>query len=189
MKEERNYAGMDLFLFGYVGEEGTRILAREGWEKLAKRLPEDFLAGIRDQKVFSLTAEELRDETGAAFVRPLGEGGLLAALWELSREVNAGFCLDLKNVPIHQETIEVCEILGLNPYQLSSGGAFLVLSEKAGELFWRYRDGSLPARMVGRISGDMDKKIYIGEHVCYLNRPGPDELLRFRRENRKGGIE
>lgn len=190
MKEKQNYAGMDLLLLGCPGGEGTKALVRGERERLAGRLPEDFLEGIEGWETPSVTEEDLKEETGAALIQPLGEGGLFAALWELSRRVDAGFCLDLKEVLLHQETVEVCEVFGLNPYRLLSGGCFLLLSEDGSRLLWQYRENSglfqrcresgFPLRMVGKMSENRDKKLYYGERVGYLNRPEPDEWVRFQ---------
>lgn len=182
MNNRKNYAGMDLLLSGYIGSEGTRILARKEKSRLAERLPEDFLAEIENWQEPSAMAEEWKEEPGMALIRPLGAGGLFAALWELAEETGSGFCLDLKRLLLRQETVEVCEVLGLNPYRLPSGGCFLILSENGGDLLWRYRKRGLPLTMAGKMSADRDKKLCLGEHVGYLNRPKPAGKTAFMRE-------
>ena len=67
-------------------------------------------------------AEELRGQFPGSFVREAGEGGIFAALWNMAEACNAGFTVDMKKLPILQETIEVCEALELNPYEIASGG-------------------------------------------------------------------
>lgn len=199
MREENHYAGMDILLFGRIGEEGTKALVREEREKLSERLPEDFLAGIESWETPSVTVDSLRKETEAALVWPIGEGGLFSALWAMSCGADAGFCLDLKEVLLNQETIEVCEIFGLNPYRLLSGGCFLILSEDGSGLLWRYRgddsglfrqcrENGFPLRLVGKMSKDRDKKLYYGERIRYLNRPEADELSRIRGERPTAGF-
>ena len=37
-----------------------------------------------------------------------------------------GLEIDLKKIPIRQETIEICEFFDLNPYKLLSGGSLLL---------------------------------------------------------------
>lgn len=186
MKEKQNYAGLDILLLGYIGEEGTRALAREGRKRLAERLPEDFLAEMEGWEPSFVTEESLMEETGAALICPLGEGGLFSALWEVAERAETGFCLDLKEVPLRQETVEVCEIFEKNPYQMISGGCFLILSENGSRLLWQYRkaddglfcrcrENGVPLRMAGKMSKGRDKKLYYGERVSYLNRPRPEE--------------
>ena len=42
------------------------------------------------------------------------------------RQPMVGLSIDLKNIPIKQHTIEVCEYFNLNPYMLRSGGTLLL---------------------------------------------------------------
>ena len=51
------------------------------------------------------------------------EGGIYGALWELAEASGVGLEIDLKAIPIRQETVEVCEQFHLNPYQLISSGS------------------------------------------------------------------
>lgn len=57
-------------------------------------------------------------------VKHIGEGGILAALWEVAQETKLGLETDMKTFSVLQETVEVCECYRLNPYQLSSIGSF-----------------------------------------------------------------
>ena len=40
-----------------------------------------------------------------------------------------GLDIDLKKIPIRQETVEVCEALGLNPYILMSSGSMMIAAD------------------------------------------------------------
>ena len=51
-------------------------------------------------------------------MRQVGEGGIFAALYRLAKEADTGLVVDLKAMPVRQETIEICEYYKLNPYQL-----------------------------------------------------------------------
>ena len=37
------------------------------------------------------------------------EGGIFGALWEMAEASGVGLEIDLKKIPIRQETVEVCE--------------------------------------------------------------------------------
>ena len=67
-------------------------------------------------------------------IRQITEGGILAGLWELSKETDMGLDLDMKKMSVLQETIEVCEHFRMNPYQLASAGSFLMLTEDGRKL-------------------------------------------------------
>lgn len=48
------------------------------------------------------------------------EGGILAALWNISGAYEQGISFSLLKIPVSQEIIEVCELFDLNPYRLRS---------------------------------------------------------------------
>ena len=180
MKEEKvRYAGMDLIMFGTVAAEGTIAIAKEGREILLRALPEDYLDEI-DEWTQEAKPDCNWEELGAKRVWPIGEGGLFAALWQMALDAGCGFRMDLKQLPMRQETIEVCEVFDLNPYQLASAGSYLVAAENGNDVMWLCRKKGIQATLIGKLSKDQDKAIYNEENIRFLDRPKPDELLRFR---------
>ena len=181
MQEEKiRYADMDLLLFGTVGAQGAVEIAKEGRKTLAETLPEDFLDEIEEWQ-WEARPDCAWEELGIRKVWPVGEGGLFAALWYMAKETKTGFRLDLRAVPSRQETIEVCEVFDLNPYQLMSGGTYLAAAENGNEVLWRCRQRQIPAALIGKLSRDQDKAIYQEDSIRYLDRPKEDELLGFRK--------
>ena len=180
MKEEKiRYAGMDVVMFGTVGAEGAAAIAREGRSVLERTLPEDMLDEMLDWQ-WEAKPDCTWDELGAKRVWPIGEGGLFAALWQMSLDTGTGFQIDLKQLPMRQETIEVCEVFDLNPYQLASAGSYLVAAANGNDMLWLCRQKGLRATLIGKLSGDHDKAIYNEDNIRFLDRPKPDEWLRFR---------
>ena len=109
-------------------------------EELEKRFPPGFLrqAGEMEAGLFAGREAALAWERGASYVQAVGEGGVKAALWEMAKVLECGVDVNLKALPIRQETVEICEYLGVNPYQLSSTGSLLITAPEgealAGEL-------------------------------------------------------
>lgn len=54
------------------------------------------------------------------------EGGILSGLWKMAEASGVGLDVDLRRIPIRQETIEVCERLDVDPYKLESEGTVLL---------------------------------------------------------------
>lgn len=52
----------------------------------------------------------------------ISEGGIFGALWEMADGAGIGLDVALKRIPIQQETVEICEFFGVNPYQMLSTG-------------------------------------------------------------------
>ena len=100
-------------------EEGVRIPLPAALERHRAHLPE---------------ALRIAEEHGCLFCREVGREGVLRSLWKMGEELELGMEVHIKKIPIRQETIEICEHLDLNPYQLYGQGAILAaVPEKGGE--------------------------------------------------------
>ena len=147
---------------------------------MRERFTPSFIRQIKayDDEIAGFRKIAAAEEAGISFIRQITEGGILAALWRLSQETGLGMELDMKKFAVRQETIEVCEYFRLNPYQLTSGGSFLMLAEHGGaaaEALWRK---GIAAAVIGRLDGGNDKVIRNGEDMRYIDRPAPDELMK-----------
>ena len=87
--------------------------------------------------------------------------------------------MNMKAFSILQETVEVCEYFRLNPYQLSSVGSFLMVSEDAEGLAEQILAAGGKANVIGSLTDSHDKLIHNGEEIRYLDRPAPDELWKI----------
>mgnify|MGYP002229688185 FL=1 len=78
------------------------------------------------------------------------EGGIFGALWELAQGADVGLDVDLKKIPIRQETVEVCEQFGLNPYLLMSSGAMLIGTKQGEILVRKLGEAGIPGTVIGQ---------------------------------------
>lgn len=111
---------MDLVLTKWIALKGTSVLASCRAEELSSRFPSVM---IRDAAGFTcyLSTEreyQISGGYGAAAIYPLGKGGVLGGLWNMLEQINAGMEIDLRKIPIRQETVEICEFFDLNPYYI-----------------------------------------------------------------------
>ena len=90
-----------------------------------------------------------------------------------------GLDLDMKQIPVLQETIEVCECYRLNPYLLTSAGSFLMAASDGRGLADALHKEGIAASVIGRFTSGNDKVIHNGEDVRCLDRPAPDEIYRL----------
>lgn len=56
------------------------------------------------------------------------------ALWNLSGAYQKGFEIDLHQIPVRQETIEVCEFYDLSPYDLLCGNCMVFVADNGAHL-------------------------------------------------------
>lgn len=119
---------------------------------------------------------------GAAAMHDLSQGGIFNALWEMADQAGVGLEVDLKKIPVRQETIEICEYFDINPYYLYSAGALLVGTAHGEALVSYLAARGIPASVIGRVTEGNDRVIRNGSEQRYLDRPKPDEWYRIEME-------
>lgn len=176
------HPGMDVVMSKWIGLQGTAKIAKEQKEALLKRLPARFVAEAATYDKYMSIVPEARVALceGAAALHDVSGGGIFRALWELAERAETGIRIDLKKIPVKQETIEVCEVFGLNPYELLSGGALLMVAEDGEVLVEKLAAEGISAAVIGRLTDDNDRVIVThgeeGDELRYLDRPRTDEI-------------
>ncbi len=170
--------GQDIVISKWIGLEGTSLLAKNNREKLLDRYPAylvDEAAGF-DRYLSIIPEAATAMKSGVCAMHDASEGGIFAALWELAEGAGVGLTIDLKKLPIRQETVEVCEHLGINPYELKSGGCLVMTSEDGLGLVSALTAAQIPAVVVGKITDSNDRIIINEDEVRYMDRPKQDEI-------------
>lgn len=108
------------------------------------------------------------------------EGGIFGALWEMASGAGVGLEVDLKKIPIRQETVEICEYFGVNPYQVMSSGSMLIAVDDGYELVRKLEQAGIHSAVVGRTVRGNDRILRNGEDVRYLDKPQQDELYKIK---------
>ena len=181
-------SGTELLMCGYAGLEGTLRILSESRADLSTRFTDTFLdeaERLEDELVTPEQVLRVFAADGNAAVRQIGSGGILAALWELCEQKEAGFEIDMHRIALKQETVEICEFYRLNPYQMTSVGSFLILTEHADEVLAALEKAGARAVRLGTAGKQNARVIRNGEETRYLDRPAPDELLRWQTERRE----
>lgn len=107
------------------------------------------------------------------------EGGIFGALWELAEGAGTGLDVDLKRIPIRQESVEVCEQFGINPYLLMSSGSMLIAADNGPALVRALEKEGIHGAVIGRATCGNDRILRNGEEIRYLDRPQSDELYKI----------
>ncbi len=180
--QEGNSGCRELLVIGRVGMEGTALLARARRQELEQRFPARFLeqAAALDEGLLLTQAAEAMERLGinASCCVPVLTDGIYAALWNLADECRCGFDVELTQIPLLQETIELTDYYGINPYQLRSAGAMLAVVKDAEAAAERLGQAGIFARPIGALSTGRDRRIHNGEEVQSLNRPEADSILQ-----------
>lgn len=175
--------GQDLVVTKWIGLEGTSIVAKEKEAELRKVFSEPFIhtAQAFDQYFSVVPESRTAMEHGVSVMHDVTEGGIFGALWEMAEGAGVGLEIDLKKIPIRQETVEVCEQFGLNPYLLMSSGSMLIGTEHGEILVRRLKEAGIPAVVIGQAMEGKDRILRNGEEIRYLDRPQSDELYKIYR--------
>lgn len=176
--------GQDIVVSKWIGLEGTAILARRNRERLLSRYPAYFVeeaAGF-DRWLSVIPEAATAVKSGVCAMHDASEGGILGALWELAQRAGAGLTIDLKKLPLRQETVEVCECCNINPYGLLSGGSLVMTAWDGQSLAAALEAEGIPAVVVGKLTEGNDRIIQNEGEIRYMDRPGQDEIYRWLSE-------
>lgn len=179
--------GDELIVAGSVAAEGTAWITENHHDRLreffaerfledARRLPEVYGTGMEKEnnKIWKMA-----EEAGASARYLMGEGGFLAALWKMAEASGVGLEVDLRSVPVRQETIEICEIFDMNPYKLLSGGSVLLGIQGGDAFVQELRREGIMAAVIGQTNSGNDRLLYSGGNARYLERPADDEIKKL----------
>lgn len=169
---------MDIVITKWIGLEGTSIIAKDHEEELLTRLPQGLIDTAKDfdQYLSVLPESRVAVEHGVAAMHDITEGGIFGALWEMGEASGVGIDVDLKAIPVKQETIEVCEFFGINPYELISSGSMLIATNDGNGLVRKLADAGVAAAIIGKSNSSNDKRVISGDEVRFLEPPKADAL-------------
>lgn len=173
-------AGQDIVVSKWVGLEGTAKVANFGAEQMTARYPLFLIeeACSFGKYISVLPEAKIALETGVSAMHDISEGGIFRALWELAESAGAGLHVDLKKIPIRQETIEVCEFFQINPYELLSGGSLLMVADDGENLVQKLEEAGIAASVIGKITAGNDRVIVNEDETRFLDRPRTDEIYK-----------
>lgn len=172
--------GMDILITKWVGIEGTSILAKEKEGQLRSRFRQEFInrAKAFDQWLSVLPEAVVAVNCGVAAMHDVTEGGIFGALWELAEASGIGLEIDMKKIPIKQETIEICEFFDINPYALISSGSMLMAAEDGNTIVRELEKQGIHAAVAGKAVAGNNRIVKVREEERFLEPPRADELYK-----------
>lgn len=173
-------AGMDIIATKWIALEGTSILAKEKETELCTRFAREFVQTAKEFDQYLSVAEEAKIACacGVAAMHDVTEGGIFGALWELAEASGVGLEIDLKQIPIRQETVEVCEFFDVNPYELISSGCMLMAAADGNAIVRELKKAGIAAAVIGKATEGNDRVIVNEEERRFLEPPKTDELYK-----------
>lgn len=172
--------GMDIVISKWVGLEGTAILAKNKETELRTRFPQPFIdkAKIFEQMISIIPEAAVAVKSGVSAMHDVSEGGVFGALWELAQSSDVGLEIDLKSIPIRQETIEICEFFDINPYKMISGGCLLMAAEDGNALVRELEKARISAVVIGKATDNNDRVLINEDERRFLETTQTDEIYK-----------
>lgn len=172
--------GMDVIVTGYVGLEGTAILANEKRAELETRFSKAFIDKSAAYIDHISTAMEAASAIGAgvAAIHDASQGGIFGALWDMAEASGIGLDIDLKKLPIRQDTIEISEFFDINPYKLLSGGSLIIIAADGTHVVRELEKTGQNAVIVGATTDSNDRVLISGEERRFLETAQTDEIYK-----------
>lgn len=172
-------AGKSIVMAGFAALEATAIFLLERREFLLRRLSASYLAqGLEKMRKTDVQKAARIAFLAGALVKTAGEGGVFAALWELGEYLDCGMDLNPYDILLHQESIEVCELLDISPYMLASGGCLFAVTEDADALLLAYEKAGIPAAKIGVLKEGRDRILHNGEEERFLEPFRTEEMYQ-----------
>lgn len=177
----KSHNSMDVLVTRYIGIRGTAILSREYRAELLNRYP----AWLIDEA--SAFDDDIELYNDADIIKSIGdesivysaeytEFGVFEALFTAAKELKCGLRINIKDIPVKQETIEVCEFTGVNPYALFSGLSRVIISKDGESTLSLLEKNGISATIVGKTADDNDKLILNEDETGFLPHIRKDEL-------------
>ncbi|MFW9820737.1 MAG: hydrogenase expression/formation protein HypE [Candidatus Thorarchaeota archaeon] len=153
--------GDKIILTGSIGDHGTALLASREGLNISTDLKSDItlLLDIYDKIKF---------EIGNNYIHAMKDptrGGIAAALNDWATKSNVSIRIDEEKVPIKKQVIAICDMLGLDPYNIACEGRALLAvdpdhSEKILEKI-KFTDIGKDAEIIGEVKTENPKRVFL----------------------------
>ncbi len=173
-------AGDSIIATKTIALEATALLAKAKEEELKAIFPDTLVERAEGFFESLSICEDVRAirKCSVHALHDASEGGIFGALWEMGSGSGLGFEVDIKKIPIRQETVEICEHFDLNPYMARSSGSLLIVTPDGETVLEALKEHGISAAIIGEMTQDKARKILNGEEVRYLDKPQMDELYK-----------
>ncbi|MHA1802919.1 MAG: hydrogenase expression/formation protein HypE [Promethearchaeota archaeon] len=160
--EDKNLKeGDKIIITGTIGDHGTALMAAREGLNITSELNSDLTVLT---PIMEIIKEDLKKNSIHAMKDPT-RGGIAAALNDWAKKSNKSIYLEEDTIPIKKEVKAICEMLGLDPFNIASEGRALlcVESTRAHEILMKIRKTSLgkDAEIIGEVKKDHPKKVLL----------------------------
>lgn len=156
-------AGDKVILSGSIGDHGIAVISeREGLE--FKTVVQSDCAPLNH-----LVAEMLKVSRDIRALRDPTRGGLASTLNEFAQQSNVAISIDEEKVPIKEEVLGACEMLGYDPFHVANEGKLIAIvpadrAEAIAEVMQKNRYGK-DTQIIGEVMAEPEGKVIVNTPV------------------------
>lgn len=160
--EDKNLRGGDkIIITGTIGDHGTAIMASREGMNITTDLKSD-LAELTP--IYTVIKEDILKNIIHAMKDPT-RGGTAAALNDWASKSNKSIYINEENIPIKREVQAICDMLGLDPFNIASEGRALLSVDPAHaeSVLSKIKSTSIgkDAKIIGEVKSDHPKKVFL----------------------------
>lgn len=176
--------GLDVIMTKWTGMYGGAILSKVKREELLTRYSSSYIDScgaymeytslMPELSVIKNMPEKMRNEIYAA--HDVSNGGVFGALWQILSACNIGAEIPVKNIPVKQEIIEVCEYFNINPYMMNGQGSLLLIVKNGEEFSEFMNEHGVKTSLLAKTVKGKKRVVLVGEEERFLVAPKGDML-------------
>ena len=176
--------GDKVIISGNAGHFGATLLALDKPRQMRTKFADDFIKkSIMSPAEYSIESKaKAFIEGGAVYMHDVSFGGIYRTLSEVAEHSNLGIDIIHENVPIRQDTIEICEFWGINPYMLVGTGALVAVCHEKDltKMEETLKKKKIDYKIAGTLTKSAERVIHSekGEMNRSLNLYDSDELYK-----------
>ncbi|AJA47443.1 putative hydrogenase expression/formation protein [Clostridium pasteurianum DSM 525 = ATCC 6013] len=172
--------GDDIIITKKLGMEGTFIAVSHKEDELINILTEEEIKEARGyiESISVVDEGRICGRAGVNSMHDITEGGVLGALWEVSKASNCGFKICYDFMPISEVTRKVCKKFNIDPLRFISSGSMLVTCKDGNKLVDLLKKNNIESVIIGNITEDKNIIIKDGKEE-EVDPPDSDELFKI----------
>lgn len=151
--------GDKIIVSGTMGDHGMSIFCKREGMYFETDIESDC------NPLNSLIEEILREKVNVKFIRDITRGGLATTLNETLHEEKISIVINEKDIPVRENVMALCEILGFDPLYIANEGKILIVvsKEDCDKTLEIIKNNPLgrEAAVIGEFIIDPNKKVYL----------------------------
>jgi hydrogenase expression/formation protein HypE len=153
--------GDHVILTGSIGDHGTALMALREGLNISTDLKSDISLLL---EIYDVLKSDISNNYIHAMKDPT-RGGIAAALNDWAIKSNVSIWIDEEKVPLKKQVSAICDMLGLDPYNIASEGRALISvdPEHSGKVLEKIKSIEIgkDAEIIGRVKAEDPKRVFL----------------------------